>query len=105
MKESSNHRPKRRKYGQCTASILTKPNQTSLLTKCEQNYRAFDDLVHEILDYIIINNIKTMNDDKEFFCHQLSNTTNKIMKLVACDFNIKVPTKTNIEFTVRFFGI
>ncbi|XP_065364699.1 uncharacterized protein LOC135957823 [Calliphora vicina] len=99
MNESSNHKKQRRKYGQCTASILTKPNQSNLPTKCEQNYRAFDDLVREILDYIIINNIKTMNDDKEFFCHQLSNTTNKIMKLLACDFNIKVPTKTNIEFT------
>ncbi|XP_037824055.1 uncharacterized protein LOC119612332 isoform X2 [Lucilia sericata] len=99
MNQPTGHKSKRHKYSHCTTTILTKTTQKDLAIKCEENYRDFDDLIREILDYMIINQIKTLNDDNEYFCHQLGNLANKIMKLVACDFNIKTSTKTNIEFT------
>lgn len=90
------------KYDQCAPKI-TKAPQISLHNKCAQNYKSFDDIIIGIFDYINRNNIKAMSDDKEYFCHQTGNLTNKIIKLVACNFNIKIPTKTNTEFTVRVF--
>ncbi|KNC30036.1 hypothetical protein FF38_03061, partial [Lucilia cuprina] len=99
ISRATGHKSKRHKYSHCTTTILTKTIQKDLSVKCEENYRDFDDLIREILDYMIIHEIKTLNDDNEYFCHQLGNLANKIMKLVACDFNIKTPTKTNIEFT------
>lgn len=96
---NSYQQPKINKFCQ-QPTILPKTNQFSLRSNCEYNYKSFDDLILEIMDYIVKNNIETIDDDKEFFCHQVGNMNNKIMKLLACDFNIKTPTKTNIEFTV-----
>ncbi|XP_073826825.1 uncharacterized protein [Musca autumnalis] len=65
---------------------------------CEETYRSFDETILDMADYILRNNIKTIGDDKRFYCSQLGNLSNKMLRLIACDFNRRVPTQTNIEF-------
>lgn len=72
----------------------------TLAEVCEEIYREFDDTILGIIDYILRNNIKSIEDDKQFYCCQLGNVTNRILRLMACDFNVRHPTKTNLEFTV-----
>ncbi|XP_043654897.1 uncharacterized protein LOC122621175 isoform X2 [Drosophila teissieri] len=61
-------------------------------------YRAFDDLITDTIRYIIKRDVQDIHDRKEFFCCQLSNLCNLVLKICGCDFNIRMPTKTNIEF-------
>ncbi|XP_061389915.1 uncharacterized protein LOC133325102 [Musca vetustissima] len=65
----------------------------------EEAYRNFDDTILEMADYVLRHNIRTMQDDRQFYNSQLSNLSNKILRLVACDFNRRVPTHNNIEFS------
>ncbi|XP_026835200.1 uncharacterized protein LOC6542520 isoform X3 [Drosophila erecta] len=61
-------------------------------------YRAFDDLIRDTIGYIIKRDVQDISDRKDFFCCQLGNLCNLVLKICGCDFNIRMPTKTNIEF-------
>lgn len=74
----------------------------SLSMKAEQCYQEIDEIFENLINYIIKKNINQTLDAKEYFCCQLGNIVNKIIKLIASDFNIRIPTKTNTEFVVSF---
>lgn len=101
LSEVSHLNSKHNKYGHCREDVVTKAPIKNIFSMSEECYISFDNLILEILDYMIRNKIAALNDDKEFFCNELSNLINKIMKLISSDFNIRIPTKTNIEFTVN----
>ncbi|XP_016980816.1 uncharacterized protein LOC108045874 isoform X2 [Drosophila rhopaloa] len=61
-------------------------------------YRAFDDLISDTIGFIIKRGVKDIKERKEFFCCQLGNLCNLLLKICGCDFNVRIPTKTNIEF-------
>lgn len=87
------------KFNKCNR-IKRLPEPMNYGNICEENYHCFDESIRTIVDYMMRNNIKCIADDRQFYCSQLGNMTNKIIRLVACDFNDRVSTETNIEFTV-----
>ncbi|XP_075153128.1 uncharacterized protein LOC142226796 [Haematobia irritans] len=64
----------------------------------DELYCGFDKAIVGMIDYILRNNIKSAEDNKQFFCSQKGNLTNRILRLVAVDFNRRRNTKTNLEF-------
>uniref|UniRef100_A0A1A9ZEV4 Uncharacterized protein n=1 Tax=Glossina pallidipes TaxID=7398 RepID=A0A1A9ZEV4_GLOPL len=66
--------------------------------KCEENYKLFDDNMRQIVRYLIEYNIKSISESKSYYCGQVKNVMDRILPLIACDFNIRCPTKTNIQF-------
>uniref|UniRef100_A0A1A9W430 Uncharacterized protein n=1 Tax=Glossina brevipalpis TaxID=37001 RepID=A0A1A9W430_9MUSC len=66
--------------------------------KCAESYKSFDDSILQIVRYLVQNNIQSITENKPFFCAQVKNVMNLILPLIACDFNIRYTTKTNIEF-------
>uniref|UniRef100_A0A1A9ZEV3 Uncharacterized protein n=1 Tax=Glossina pallidipes TaxID=7398 RepID=A0A1A9ZEV3_GLOPL len=66
---------------------------------CEEIYKSFDDQILWLIRYMVKNNMLPRSDnDNKFFCTQITNTANRILPLIACDFNVRYPTKTNTEF-------
>uniref|UniRef100_A0A1I8PHY7 Tetratricopeptide repeat protein 18 n=1 Tax=Stomoxys calcitrans TaxID=35570 RepID=A0A1I8PHY7_STOCA len=65
----------------------------------EDSYREFEDTILGMVLYILQNNIQSAHEDKQFYCSQLGNISNRILRLVACDFNRRQQTNTNLEFT------
>uniref|UniRef100_W8AZH6 Tetratricopeptide repeat protein 18 n=1 Tax=Ceratitis capitata TaxID=7213 RepID=W8AZH6_CERCA len=65
---------------------------------CEENYKDFDKQITTLVEYIIRKEIQTIDDSKGFLCCQRKNLIQNIMKLISCDFNVRVPTKNTIEF-------
>ncbi|KAH8356242.1 hypothetical protein KR200_009272 [Drosophila serrata] len=61
-------------------------------------YREFDKLISDTIQVIVKKNVHSIEEKSDFFCCLLSNLTNLLMKICGCDFNIRMPTKTNIEF-------
>ncbi|XP_034668069.1 uncharacterized protein LOC117901435 [Drosophila subobscura] len=61
-------------------------------------YRAFDDLIADMIAFIVKRNLKNIAQGQDYFCCQLANLSNLMLKICGCDFNIRMPTKTNIEF-------
>uniref|UniRef100_A0A1A9UW01 Uncharacterized protein n=1 Tax=Glossina austeni TaxID=7395 RepID=A0A1A9UW01_GLOAU len=66
--------------------------------ECKKNYKLFDDNILQILNYLIENNIQSISKSKSYYCGQVKNLVNHILPLIACDFNKRCPTETNIEF-------
>ncbi|XP_067625298.1 uncharacterized protein [Eurosta solidaginis] len=66
---------------------------------CAESYKSFDADITKLTDYLIRKEVQNFDDAKGFLCCQKNNLTQKIMKLIACDFNVKVPTKDTIEFS------
>lgn len=66
----------------------------------EKSYRDFDNTVYALVDCIISNNIHNTKD-RNYPCEQTLNVTNRVLSLLACDFNIRYPTTTSIEFAVN----
>lgn len=69
---------------------------------CEENYKTFDAQIYTLIDYIIRKEIQCIEDSKGFLCCQKNDLTQKIMKLISCDFNVRVPTKNSTEFAVGY---
>ncbi|KMY89783.1 uncharacterized protein LOC6731997 isoform X4 [Drosophila simulans] len=88
---------KRAKLRRCFDMDFLKEDETDGDVLLEL-YRAFDDLITDTIEFIIKRDVQDINDRKEFFCCQLSNICNLVLKICGCDFNIRMPTKTNIEF-------
>ncbi|XP_068154974.1 uncharacterized protein [Drosophila tropicalis] len=64
----------------------------------EELYRAFDNLISEVISFIVNREIKSVVQKRDYFCCQLGNLNNLLLKLCGADFNIRMPTKNNIEF-------
>ncbi|KAH8353066.1 hypothetical protein KR084_008669 [Drosophila pseudotakahashii] len=65
---------------------------------CLELYRSFDDLISDTIGFIVKRGVQDIKDKKDFFCCQLANLCNLVLKICGCDFNVRMPTKTNIEF-------
>lgn len=63
-------------------------------------YRAFDELIRELIGFIVKNEITDVTDYRGAFCCHLGNLRNLLVDICGADFNAKTPTKTNIEFRV-----
>ncbi|KAH8249225.1 hypothetical protein KR032_007428 [Drosophila birchii] len=61
-------------------------------------YREFDKLIFDTIQIIVKRDVTSIEENSDFFCCLLSNLSNLLMKICGCDFNIRMPTKTNIEF-------
>ncbi|KAH8305302.1 hypothetical protein KR018_007885 [Drosophila ironensis] len=61
-------------------------------------YRAFDDLITDMIGFIVKRDVESIDQKRDFFCCQLGNLSNLLLKICGCDYNIRMPTKTNIEF-------
>ncbi|KAH8412760.1 hypothetical protein KR009_005401 [Drosophila setifemur] len=61
-------------------------------------YCAFDDLIADLIGQIMKRDFQSIEEHQDFFCCQLGNLSNLLLKICGCDFNIRMPTKTNIEF-------
>ncbi|XP_001356503.3 uncharacterized protein [Drosophila pseudoobscura] len=61
-------------------------------------YRSFDDLISDMIAVIVKRDLRTMAEGQDYFCCQLANLNNLLLKICGCDFNIRMPTKTNLEF-------
>lgn len=71
--------------------------------ECKQHYKSFDDNILQILNYLVKNNIQSISERPSYYCGQVKNLVNRISPLIACDFNIRCPTETNIEFVVCLY--
>uniref|UniRef100_A0A1A9WUQ6 Uncharacterized protein n=1 Tax=Glossina brevipalpis TaxID=37001 RepID=A0A1A9WUQ6_9MUSC len=65
--------------------------------KYKKIYREFDNTIHDLIEYIVTNNLYNTKD-KNYFCGQVCNVANRVLPLLAFDFNTRFPTETNIEF-------
>lgn len=85
-----------------SCSIAAPPKLLRNITELEHEeaYRCFDDSVYQLVDSIIRNNGKTNKDTGYYYCSYASNIMNRILSLLACDFNRRVVTKTTVDFTV-----
>ncbi|ALC38622.1 CG14339 [Drosophila busckii] len=61
-------------------------------------YRNFDELMGNIIAYIISQDVSSVDERRGYFCCQLGNLRNMLMELCGSDFNMRMPTHTNIEF-------
>ncbi|EDV90338.1 GH12972 [Drosophila grimshawi] len=61
-------------------------------------YRNFDEFIKGVISFIIKNDVSTIESKRNYFCCNLGNLRNLLINICGCDFNIRMPTKTNIEF-------
>ncbi|XP_030373977.1 uncharacterized protein LOC115623659 [Scaptodrosophila lebanonensis] len=61
-------------------------------------YRMFDKFMQETITYIVENDVHSVEERREYFCCILNNFANILLKVVGSDFNVRVPTKTNVDF-------
>ncbi|XP_064539563.1 uncharacterized protein LOC135429228 [Drosophila montana] len=61
-------------------------------------YRNFDEHIKELISFIIKNDVTSIEERHSYFCCNLSNLRNLLVDICGCDFNVRMPTKTNIEF-------
>lgn len=66
-----------------------------------ESYRQFDDNILHLKKYIAEGKF-TAADEKQKLC-QTRDMCNRILPLIACDFNVRYPTNTNAEFTVSIY--
>uniref|UniRef100_A0A1A9WW83 Uncharacterized protein n=1 Tax=Glossina brevipalpis TaxID=37001 RepID=A0A1A9WW83_9MUSC len=93
---------KRDIFNNCWLKMSSKPTcAITLDRKCQYSYKSFDDSILNLVDFITTNNISSVNEDKYFVCKQITNMANCILPLISCDFNIRQPTKTNMEFMLE----
>lgn len=67
-------------------------------------YRTFDELIRELIGFIIKNEVKDVSEYRGAFCCHLGNLRNLLVDICGADFNAKTPTKTNIEFRVSMWN-
>ena len=71
-------------------------------TICNETYCEFDKQIDVLINYIIEKEITSSDQEKGFLCCNLKNMSNKLTRLIACDFNKRIPSNTNWEFMVSF---
>uniref|UniRef100_A0A1A9UW05 TPR_REGION domain-containing protein n=1 Tax=Glossina austeni TaxID=7395 RepID=A0A1A9UW05_GLOAU len=68
---------------------------------CEKSYREFDKTVLKMVDTYIRTNLHSKLGREYSSCPIVSDTINTLLPLIKCDFNVRFPTKTNVEFTLK----
>ncbi|XP_030565592.1 uncharacterized protein LOC115765975 isoform X2 [Drosophila novamexicana] len=69
------------------------------LSKIQRDaYTRLDIFMRETIRYIVDRNVHSIEDKRSHFCCALQNLTNILLKVIGCDFNMRVPTSTSIEF-------
>lgn len=63
-------------------------------------YSRFDELIHNIVLYIVDKNVFNAHEKRGNLCCALQNLTNILMKIIGCDFNQRSMTTSNVEFSV-----
>lgn len=63
-------------------------------------YRRFDELVKDVISYIIKHDVTSIDDRRNYFCCTINNLNNLLINICGYDFNVSMPTKNNIEFRV-----
>ncbi|KAM8716200.1 hypothetical protein ACLKA7_003133 [Drosophila subpalustris] len=61
-------------------------------------YRAFDELIKDVISFIVKNDVISIDDKRHNFCCHLGNLRNLLVDICGSDFNVRMPTKSNIEF-------
>ncbi|XP_023170877.2 uncharacterized protein LOC111599451 isoform X2 [Drosophila hydei] len=61
-------------------------------------YRRFDELVKDVISYIIKHDVTSIDDRRNYFCCTINNLNNLLINICGYDFNVSMPTKNNIEF-------
>lgn len=92
---------KRELYKSCAVKRTTSDSEENLEKMCEENYRCFDDSINQLIESIDKQNAADFEKDGSEFCTAVANMSNRLLPLIACDFNRRIPTKTNIEFSVN----
>ncbi|KAH8263629.1 hypothetical protein KR044_011769 [Drosophila immigrans] len=65
-------------------------------------YRGFDDLIKELISFIVKHDVTNIDDKRTNFCCHLNNLRNLLIDICGSDFNVRMPTTTNLEFRVSF---
>uniref|UniRef100_A0A1B0ASD1 Uncharacterized protein n=1 Tax=Glossina palpalis gambiensis TaxID=67801 RepID=A0A1B0ASD1_9MUSC len=66
---------------------------------CEKNYSEFDKTVLQMIDTYIRTNLHSKLRHECSSSPIFTDMINGLLPLIACDFNVRFPTKTNVEFT------
>lgn len=90
---------KRSKLRRCFDIQLLKEDEDECDVLSEL-YREFDKLISDTIEVIVKKDVRNIEDKQDFFCCLLGNLSNLLLKICGCDFNIRMPTATNIEFRV-----
>ncbi|XP_051858510.1 uncharacterized protein LOC117565268 isoform X2 [Drosophila albomicans] len=61
-------------------------------------YRNFDELIKELISFMVKNDVTSIEDKPHNFCCHLNNLRNLLVDICGSDFNVRMPTKTNLEF-------
>ncbi|KAH8378472.1 hypothetical protein KR093_011601 [Drosophila rubida] len=61
-------------------------------------YRNFDELIKELISFVVKNGVTCIDDKRNNFCCHLNNLRNLLVDICGTDFNVRMPTKTNLEF-------
>jgi len=93
---------KRAKLRRCFDMEFLKEDEDDV-DVCMELYRAFDDLISDTIGFIVKRDVQDIENNKDFFCCHLGNLSNLVLKICGCDFNVRMPTKSNIEFRVGVF--
>ncbi|XP_070855159.1 uncharacterized protein [Drosophila suzukii] len=88
---------KRAKLRRCFDMEFLKEDEDDV-DVCMELYRAFDDLISDTIGFIVKHGVQDIENNKDFFCCHLGNLSNLVLKICGCDFNVRMPTKSNIEF-------
>ncbi|TDG47012.1 hypothetical protein AWZ03_006593 [Drosophila navojoa] len=78
-----------------TIDPLVETNSRDVL---KELYRRFDELIKDVISYIIKNDLTNVDERRNYFCCTLGNLSNLLINICGNDFNVRMPTKTNIEF-------
>lgn len=68
-------------------------------------YARFDGFVRDCVHYIVDKDVHNVMEKRDSFCCALQNLTNILMKIIACDYNIRERTNNNLDFTVTIIFI
>uniref|UniRef100_A0A1A9WUQ5 Tetratricopeptide repeat protein 18 n=1 Tax=Glossina brevipalpis TaxID=37001 RepID=A0A1A9WUQ5_9MUSC len=88
-------------YQSCGAAKIRDSLFPTGEAQCVRSYQEFDDNVLKLRENITAGNLfPTDKDDKEKLC-QTPDMSNRILSLIACDFNVRYPTNTNRDFVLK----
>ncbi|XP_064551429.1 uncharacterized protein LOC135437433 isoform X2 [Drosophila montana] len=79
-------------------SALQSPAPLPLSKIQRDAYTRLDVFMRDTIRYIVDKNVHSIEDKRNHFCCALQNLTNILLKVVGCDFNMRVRTSTSIEF-------
>lgn len=63
-------------------------------------YANFDSFIRETVRYILDKRVFNVQQKRNHFCCEVQNLTNILLKVVGSDFNTRMRTSSNVEFSV-----